>query len=107
MLAIFLERKSSNILTKEACPPVITAASSVTSDPNVHFSRLRSRRFKGSCQQELLQALYLRQHIRLHSTSGSIASAAVCSCQSEWQAKEEQIKALQEKTVEAQWQPWL
>jgi hypothetical protein len=33
--------------------------------------------------------------------SGSTASAAVCSCQSEWQIKEEQIKALQEKAVEA------
>jgi hypothetical protein len=31
----------------------------------------------------------------------------VCSYQSEWQTKEEQIKALQEKAVEAQWQPWL
>jgi hypothetical protein len=43
-----------------------------------------------------------------HSTSdcilGSTASAVtteVCSCQSEWQIKEEQIKALQEKAAEA------
>jgi cobyrinic acid a,c-diamide synthase len=30
-----------------------------------------------------------------------MASAAVCSCLSEWQMKEEQIKALQEKAAEA------
>jgi len=34
-------------------------------------------------------------------------TSKVCSYQSEWQTKEEQIKALQEKAVEAQWQPWL
>jgi hypothetical protein len=28
-------------------------------------------------------------------------------CQLEWQTKEEQIKALQDKAAEAQWQPWL
>jgi hypothetical protein len=32
----------------------------------------------------------------------SAATAKVCSCQSEWQTKEEQIKALQEKALEAQ-----
>jgi hypothetical protein len=31
-----------------------------------------------------------------------MASTEVCSCQSEWQTKEEQIKALQEKEAEAQ-----
>jgi uncharacterized membrane protein len=38
-------------------------------------------------------------------TSGTMTSAAtaeVCSCQSKWQAKEEQIKELQEKAAEAQ-----
>jgi hypothetical protein len=34
-----------------------------------------------------------------------MTSAEVCSCQSEWQKKEKQIKALQEKAAEAQWQP--
>jgi hypothetical protein len=34
-------------------------------------------------------------------TSGSTASAVVCSSQSKWQTKEEQIKALQEKAAEA------
>jgi hypothetical protein len=72
MLTIFLQKKSNNILTKEACPPVITAASPVTFDPNVHISRLRSRRFKGSYHQELHQAFYLRQHIRLHGISSSL-----------------------------------
>jgi hypothetical protein len=72
MLTIFLQKKSSNILTKEACPPVITAASPVTSDPYVHISRLRSQRFKGSFQQELHQVFYLRQYIRLYSISNSL-----------------------------------
>jgi hypothetical protein len=49
---------------------------------------------------------YIR-HPTSYGTSGSSASAKVCFCQSEWQAKEEQIKALQEKAAEAQWQPWL
>jgi O-acetylhomoserine/O-acetylserine sulfhydrylase-like pyridoxal-dependent enzyme len=54
-----------------------------------------------------------KSYIR-HSTSdyipGSTASAAtaeVGSCQSEWQIKEEQFKALQEKAAEAHEQPWL
>jgi hypothetical protein len=42
---------------------------------------------------------YIR-HSTSDSTSGSMASAAVCSCQSKWQTKEEQIKALQEKAAE-------
>jgi hypothetical protein len=49
-------------------------------------------------------------HSTFYSTSGSTVSAAtaeVCSCQSEWQIKEELIKALQEKVAEDQWQPWL
>jgi len=37
----------------------------------------------------------------------SAATAEVCSYQSKWQTKEEQIKALQEKATEAQWQLWL
>jgi hypothetical protein len=43
---------------------------------------------------------YIR-HSTSYGTSGSMASAAVCSCLSLWQIKEEQIKALQEKAVEA------
>jgi len=73
---------SRSIQTKEACSPVITAASPVTSDPNVHSKS------------------YIR-HSTFDSTSGSTTSAAVCSCQSKWQIKEEQIKVLQEKAVEA------
>jgi len=34
-----------------------------------------------------------------------VATAAICSCQSEWQTKEEQIKALQEEAAEAQKRP--
>jgi hypothetical protein len=39
MLIIILQRMSRSIQTKEVCLPVITAASSVTSDSNVHSSR--------------------------------------------------------------------
>jgi hypothetical protein len=99
-----LLRLSKSIQTKEACPPIITAASPVTSDPNVHSSRLRSRRFRKSYQQELHQALYLND---ISSSTTSAATTKVCSCQLEWQTKEEQIKALQEKAAEAQWQLWL
>jgi hypothetical protein len=45
-----------------------------------------------------------KSYIRLstsYNTSSSTASAAVCSCLLEWQIKEEQIKVLQEKAVEA------
>jgi hypothetical protein len=59
MLTIFLQRKSKSIPTKEVYPPVITATPLVTFDPNVDSSRPRSRRFRGSCQQKLHQALYL------------------------------------------------
>jgi hypothetical protein len=48
MLTIILQRMSRSIQTKEACSPVITVASPVTSDPNVHSSKLRSRRFRRS-----------------------------------------------------------
>jgi hypothetical protein len=69
MLTLILQRQSRSIQTKEVCPPIIIAASPVTSNPNVHSSRLRSRRFRGSCQQKLHEALYLRRHIRLHGIS--------------------------------------
>jgi hypothetical protein len=49
---------------------------------------------------------YIR-HYTSDGSSGSMALAKVCSCQSEWQIKEEQIKTLQEKAAKAQWQPWL
>jgi hypothetical protein len=52
--------------------PTCQCGITVTSDPNVHISRLRSRRFRGSCQQELHQAFYLRQHIKLHGISSSL-----------------------------------
>jgi hypothetical protein len=44
--------------------------------------------------------IYIR-HSTSYNTLGSTASATVCSCLSEWQIKEEQIKALQEKATEA------
>jgi hypothetical protein len=87
---------SRSIQTKEACPPVITAASPVTFDPNVHSSRPRSRRSKGAANKSYIG------HSTSDGTSGSMALAEVCSCQSEWQTKEEQIKVLQEKAAEAQ-----
>jgi hypothetical protein len=69
MLIIILQRIQRSIQAKEACPPAITAASSVTSDSSVHSSRLKSQR---SCQQELYQALYLLRHFRLHGISSSL-----------------------------------
>jgi hypothetical protein len=71
MLTIFLQRKSSSNPTKEARPPVITAASPVTSDPNVHSSKLRRRRHRGSCLLRPHQVLYLRRDIRFHGISGN------------------------------------
>jgi hypothetical protein len=53
-----------------------------------------------------LNKSYIR-HSTSYGFSSSTASAEVCSCQSEWQTKEEQINALQEKGPEAHWQPWL
>jgi hypothetical protein len=52
--------------------------------------------------EEVANKSYIR-HSTSDRSSGSTASAEVCSCQSEWQTKEEQIKALQEKAKEAQW----
>jgi len=54
---------------------------------------------KGACRP--INKSYIR-HSTFDRTSGSMASAEVCSCQSKWQTKEEQIKALQEKAAEAQ-----
>jgi len=71
MLTIFLQRKSSNIPTKEACPPVISAASLVTSDPNVHNSKLERRRLRGSCLLRPHQVLYLRWDIRFHGINSN------------------------------------
>jgi hypothetical protein len=59
-------------LNKRSLPLVITAASPVTSDPNVHSFMLRSRRFRRSCQQELHQAFYLLRHFRFHGISNSL-----------------------------------
>jgi hypothetical protein len=74
MLTIFLQRKSSSIPTKEACPPVIIAASPVTSDPNVHSSKLRRRKLRGSCLLRQHQVLYLRRDIRFYGISGNNSS---------------------------------
>jgi hypothetical protein len=56
--------------------------------------------------EESANKSYIR-HYTSDGSSGSTTSVEVCSCQSKWQIKEEQIKALKEKAVEAQWQPWL
>jgi hypothetical protein len=71
MLTIYLQRKSSSILTKEACPPVITAAPPVTSNLNVHSSKIRRRRLRGSCLLRPHQVLYLRRDIRFHGIGGN------------------------------------
>jgi hypothetical protein len=56
--------------------------------------------------EEAANKSYIR-HSTSYGSLGSTASAEAFSCQSEWQTKEEQIKALQRKAAEAQWQPWL
>jgi hypothetical protein len=54
---------------------------------------------------EGLEGAANKSYIR-HSTSdgtlGSTTSVEICSYQSEWQTKEEQIRALQEKAAKAQ-----
>jgi len=45
---IFAEKVKQHS-NKRSLPTVITAASPITSDPNVHSSKLRRRRHKGSC----------------------------------------------------------
>jgi len=52
--------------------------------------------------EEAANKSYIR-HSTSDGSSGSTASAEVCSCQSKWQTKEEQIKALLEKAAKAQW----
>jgi hypothetical protein len=88
---------SRSIQPKKACLPDITAH---------HWSHpIQMSTFpevEGS--EEATNKSYIR-HYTSNGSSSSKASAGVCSCQSEWQTKEEQIKALQEKAVEAQWQP--
>jgi hypothetical protein len=51
--------------------------------------------------EEAANKSYIK-HSTSDGTSGSTASTEVCSCQSKWQTKKEQINALQEKAVEAQ-----
>jgi hypothetical protein len=43
----------------------------------------------------------------ISDSAASAATTAICSCQSEWQTKEEQIKALQGEVVEAWKRPIL
>jgi hypothetical protein len=52
--------------------------------------------------EEAANKSYIR-HSTSYDTTGFTASATVCSYLSEWQIKEEQTKALQEKATEAQW----
>jgi hypothetical protein len=56
--------------------------------------------------EEAVNKSYIK-HSTFDGTLGSTTSAEVCSCQLEWQTKEEQIKVLQEKATKAQQQPWL
>jgi hypothetical protein len=55
---------------KRTYPPIITAASPVTSDTNVHSSKLR-RRHRGSCLLRPHQVHYLQWDIRFHGISGN------------------------------------
>jgi hypothetical protein len=62
-------KKHSN---KRSLPTCHHCGMTITSDSNVHSSRLRSRRFRRSCQLEQNQALYLRWLVRLHGISRSL-----------------------------------
>jgi hypothetical protein len=61
-----------NHSNKRSLPTCHHCGIPVTSGPNVHSSRLRSRRFKRNCQQELHQALYPLHNFRLHGISSSL-----------------------------------
>jgi len=89
----------SSIPTKEAYPPIITAVSQVTSDPNVHIFRLSE--VEGS--EMATNKSYIRYSTSdyIPGSKASVVIAEVGSCQSEWQIEEEQIKALQEKAAKA------
>jgi hypothetical protein len=95
MLTLNLQILSKSIPTKEACTLVITAASPSHS---TQVSIAPGSQDEGS--EEAANKSYIR-HSTFNSTSGSTTLAEVCSYQSEWQTKEEQIKALQEKATEA------
>jgi hypothetical protein len=56
--------------------------------------------------EEAANKSYIK-HFTFDGTSDSTVSAEVCSYQSEWQTKEEQIKVLEEKATEAEQEPWL
>jgi hypothetical protein len=66
--------------------------------PTYHHYGITSH-IRSKCPQ--YQKLKVQKKLPIRATSGSTASAAVCSCLSEWQIKEEKIKALQEKAAEA------
>jgi hypothetical protein len=63
-----------------------------------HRRHIKAPKVEGS--EEAANKSYIR-HSTSYDTSGFTASAAFCSCLSEWQIKEEQTKALQEEAAEA------
>jgi hypothetical protein len=99
MLIIILQRMLRSIQTKDAC-----YLSSLLHHRSHPIQMSTTLEVEGS--EETANKSYIR-HYTFDGSSGSTTSAKVCSYQSEWQTKEEQIKALQEKAAEAQWQPWL
>jgi hypothetical protein len=96
MLTLNLQRLSKSIPTKEACH--LSSLWHHWSHPTQMSTSLGSK-VEGS--EGATSKSYIR-HSTSEGTSGFTASTTVCSCQSEWQTKEEQIKALQEKAAEAQ-----
>jgi hypothetical protein len=63
-----------------------------------------------SSQDKGLKEAANKSYIRnstFNGTLNSTTSAEVCSCHPKWQTKDKQIKALQEKAIETQQQPWL
>jgi hypothetical protein len=95
MLTLNLQRLSKSIPTKEAAD-----LSSLRHHRSHQTQMSTSPGSEVEGSEGAANKSYIK-HSTSYDTSGSTASAAVCSCLSEWQIKEEQIKVLQEKAAEA------
>jgi hypothetical protein len=95
MLIIILHRMSKKFKQKK--PSYLSSLRHHRSHP-IQMSKTPGLEVEGS--EGVANKSYIR-HSTSYGTSGSTASASVCSCLLEWQIEEEQIKALQEKATEA------
>jgi len=95
-----------NIVCKNAnyiCAKKVKQYSNKTSLPTTSVRHYRSHptQMSTSPGSEVEGSEGVARHSTSDSTSGFTALAAVCSCQSEGQIKEERIKVLQEKAAKA------